>query len=459
MFDHNFLERLREIVGVRGLLSADDLAGRDSGIDATNLDAGVAVLPEKVSQVSAVLALCNARRVSVVSHGGLTGLAGAAASHPGQLIVSTSRLNQICDIDPMGGTALIDAGVTLEVLNNSAGAHGLCSGIDIGARGTATIGGMIATNAGGGEAFRYGVMRHRVLGLEAVCADGTVLSDLKRVTKSNEGLDVKQLFIGSEGTLGVVTKAVLKLEPVAGEMSTALVACDSAAQAVLLFHALRTSPHLDLTKAEIMWRDYAQVTAHDLDLSALLSFADRSVYLLLDGAMRDLERDAFADVLVAAMEDIGIDDAIIAQSERERANMWQIREDSWGVQRQYPNGLWFDVSVPQSLMDDYVAAVCARIDVVDQELRVFVMGHLGDGNLHFTITKGVPIAELYPSVSDAVYDGLREMGGSFSAEHGIGTEKKSALAALCDPGKLDLMKTIKRAFDPNGIMNPGKVLD
>ncbi|MGI9408407.1 MAG: FAD-binding oxidoreductase [Hyphomicrobiaceae bacterium] len=459
MANSRFISRLKRAVGAQGVQEASDLAGRDSGIDGANLDAGLAVAPKSTQEIAQVLALCHEHGVAAVPQGGLTGLAGAAATVPGQLIISTGRLNREIDIDPTGGTALVDAGVTLEALNDAARPFGLSAGIDIGSRGTATIGGMLATNAGGGEAFRNGVMRHRLLGLEAVTATGTVMSDLKRVAKANEGLDVKQLFVGSEGTLGIITRAVLKLEAFRADDATALVGCETAAQASAVLSALRASPSCELCRAEIMWHNFATVSAADLGLSSLLSFADCPVYVIFEVTLLPSANDDFAGILTDAMEEAGVEDAIIAQSERERADMWRIREDSWTIQRQHPHGFWFDVSVPQARIDDYLGEVNARMKQVDPALLVFVMGHLGDGNLHFTITKGVPLDADYPAVSDAVYDGLSEMGGSFSAEHGIGTEKKSALAARCDPGKMEMMAAIKHALDPKGIMNPGKVFD
>lgn len=459
MSDGQFISLLKQIVGPAGVQDASDLAGRDSGIDPANLDAGLAVAPKSTQEIAQVLALCHEHGVAVVPHGGLTGLAGAAATAPGQLIISTGRLNREIDIDSMGGTALVDAGMTLEAVNDAANPFGLSAGIDIGSRGTCTIGGMMATNAGGGEAFRNGVMRHRVLGLEAVTATGTVISDLKRVAKANEGLDVKQLFVGSEGTLGIITRAVLKLEASNSDFSTTLVGCQSAAQASAVLSALRTSPDCELCKAEIMWHNYATVSAADLGLSSVLSFTNCPVYVIFEVTLLPSADGDFAGVLTTAMNKAGVEDAIIAQSERERADMWRIREDSWTIQRQHPHGLWFDVSVPQARMDDYLTDVYARMKQVDPALLVFVMGHLGDGNLHFTITKGMPLDDAYPAISNAVYEGLSEMGGSFSAEHGIGTEKKSALATRCDAGKLQVMAAIKQALDPKGIMNPGKVFD
>ena len=404
MIDDVFLARLVDAVGASGVFGRESLLGRDPGIDLTNLDAGLQVTPQSLQQVSDVLALCNSSGVSVVPHGGLTGLAGAASSQAGQLIVSTSRLNACCDIDPFGRTATVSAGTTLQRLSDAAQSHGLCTGIDIGSRGSTTIGGMIATNAGGGEAFRYGIMRHRVLGLEAVTATGLIMSDLKCVSKANEGLDVKQLFVGSEGTLGLITRAVLKLEPISGECLTAVVACDSAKEALALFHTLHSSADCELERAEIMWRAYAQVTARDLGLTSLLSFSDRAVYVIFEASFAEAPEDGFETVLARAMEHVGLSDAIVAQSERERTDIWRIREDSWGVQRQHPDGLWFDVSVPLARIDDYLKTVQSRTAAVDSDLLVFVMGHLGDGNLHFTVTKGVPIDDKYSDISAAVYD-------------------------------------------------------
>jgi FAD/FMN-containing dehydrogenase len=397
----------------------------------------------------------------MVPQGGRTGLAGGAASRPGELIVATARLAAIGPVDGLESVVVAEAGATLQAVEERAAEADLTVGVDLAARGSATIGGMISTNAGGIEAFRNGMMRARVLGLEAVAADGTLLSDLSRVTKVNEGLDVKQLFIGAEGTLGIVTRATLRLSPRLGERATGLAAVESATAAVRLFDRLRRrSGAARLAAAEIMFADYAKTAAFDLKLQPLVAFREAPVYVLVETAGPDAETAAAAleEGLAAAMEADGeVLDALIARSEAERADFWRLREDTWAVERQKPSGLWFDVSVPLSRIDEYMARLRSRLDAVDPALGLYVMGHLGDGNLHVTVATGEPLAHLKGEVSRAVEEGLKAWGGAISAEHGIGLDKRESLAREADPGKLALMRAIKRALDPLNLMNPGKI--
>lgn len=459
MIDDACRRALAEIVGERGVRDGTRLAALAPGFHADNLKAGLAVAPATTREVAAILALCHERRIPVVPQAGRTGLAGAAASAPGDLIVQLDRMASILDIDPLAGIAVLEAGVTLQALQEAAAEHGLAPGIDLAARGSATIGGMISTNAGGNEAFRSGVMRQRVLGLEAVLAGGAVMSDLKRVAKANEGYDLKQLFIGAEGTLGIVTRAVLRLEPAAARRETALVSFGDAARAVALFASLRRSAAVRLRAAEIMWRDYALAAAADLRLDALARFvADAAVCAIFEVDGEEGACDAFASALADAARDGLVADALLAASGRERADIWKLREDSWTIERVMPHGLWYDVSVPLGTLDAYVGRLRAGVESLGADLRVYAFGHLGDGNLHLTISNGTDIATLYGQVGEIVYAGLAEAGGSFSAEHGIGLEKRAALARNASPERLDLMRRIKTAFDPHGIMNPGKVL-
>ncbi len=456
-----FISDLKAAVGSGNVLQKDRLQLLDPGFHMKNLAAMTAVLPGSAKEVAAVLEVCAREQVSVVPQGGRTGLAGGAASSPGQILIFADRLNEIHSIDPQGQVADVGAGVRLETLQAAARDHGLSPGIDLAARGSATIGGMIATNAGGNEAFRHGVMRHRVLGLEVVLPTCEILSDLKRVTKVNEGYDLKHLFIGSEGTLGVVTRATVKLEVLDANRATALAACADAEHAVALLSRFQHSHTTALRAAEIMWRNFARTSASALNVSALSAFldTDAQVFVIIDVVDGGTEgREAFQEELGAAAEAGELQDAIVAGSERERGEIWQVREDSWSIDRAFPHGLWYDVSVPLGALDGYIGQLTARIRQINHELSVFAMGHLGDGNLHLTITAGRPIGELYDAVSHAVYDGLAGIGGSISAEHGVGTEKLSALSAHVAPEKLQLMRTIKRAIDPLNIMNPGKVL-
>lgn len=446
--------------GLRALgltvLTADDLSGRDPGEDPGNLGAGIAVRARSLDDVVACVLWCGENRVSIVPHGGRTGLAGAARSSPGQIVLMLDAMNTIEEIDADARLAVVQAGVTLEALGTAASQHGLGSGIDLGARGSCTIGGMIATNAGGIEAFQNGVMRHQVLGLETVLADGSVMSDLKRVIKANEGYDIKQLFIGAEGTIGVVTRAVVRLEPMKAAGATAVLALESAADAVAVFRAVHARVGLRLRAAEIMWRDYVAAAVAELKLETLAGLADHGVALLLE--IEGADDDELADILSEPFESGWVTDALLAKNAVERDAMWLLREDSLAPDRAYPHGLWFDVSVPLGAIDAYMTQATDRIKAIDPAFHIFAIGHLGDGNLHLSVTRGTPAEDLYGAVCEALYDGLTEAGGSFSAEHGIGIEKRAALGRFGDPAKVAMMRVVKKAFDPLGIMNPGKVL-
>ena len=450
------------IVGENGIRSAAELAGLDPGFHQHNFGAGLAVLPRSTSEVSAVIALCQHHRIPVVAQGGRTGLSGGAVSTKGEIILMSDRLDRIVEIDPQAMLAVVEAGVTLQALDEAAAGHGLSAGINHAARGTATIGGMISTNAGGMEAFRNGTMRNRLLGLEVVLPDGAILDDMTRVTKCNEGYDVKQLFCGSEGTLGIITRAVLRLTPADGAATTVLAACASAAAALDVFRQLQRCPGIDLLHGEIMWRAYASRVAGAIGLSRVLAFAEAPLYAIFEVVSRAPDADItdiLLELLAGPMEAGGIIDAVVAGSLREHSEIWRIREDSFVIDATLPNALWYDVSVPLAGLDGYAAEVTARLAAIDPSLEFYLFGHLGDGNLHATIGNGTLLpAHTAHAVSEAVYDGLKQSGGSFSAEHGIGTEKRTALQGHVSPEKQRVMAAIKHALDPQGLMNPGKVL-
>lgn len=451
-----FLAALETICSVR---QADAVAALDAGFYPENLGAGIMALPGSTSEVRAIVDLCRAHKVTMVPHGGRTGLAGAGASVPGQLIVDVRQMNKIEDLDPGTATISVQAGVTLQEVQEACAVHGLTPGIDIAARGSATIGGMISTNAGGMEAFRCGVMRHRVLGLEAVLPGGDVLSDMTRVSKVNEGLDIKHMLIGAEGRLGIVTRAVLKLDALPRAMSTALVSFESAAAAVDAFHRLKAGG--GLLRAEIMWRTYAETVAQDVGLEDLIaSFAGRLLVLFEHGAATQQDaRTAQQDGLLALMESGAAVHAIVAQNDRQAADFWRIREESWAVERRWPGGYWYDVSVPLNALDQYVAELQGCLQRLAADVNFSCMGHLGDGNLHITVSAPNGNQPDKAPVDAAICSQLKSMGGSFSAEHGVGLEKMKALSAYGDPAKLAMARLIKQAIDPDNLMNPGKVLE
>ena len=458
MIDEHILDRLRAIVGDRNLKTGDAIGLLDSGADPRNLDAAVLVSPATVDQVSQIAALCNESAIAIVPHGGRTGLVGGGVSRPGQIILSLSLLAQIEEISVEAGIAVVQAGVTLQALQDAAAQHGLSPGIDLASRGSATIGGMIATNAGGMDAFRHGTMRQRILGLEAVLADGRVMRDMAKVTKSNEGYDLKQLFIGSEGTLGMVTRAVIKLVPRERHTATALVACSSVTAAVGLFHELNANRELGLLRCEFMAEDYFGLAAQTLGPPSLAQFAPAPAYLIVENDANDASRaqEQLEAALTAPLENAAVIDALIARNGKERSEIWNIREDSNVVNRIHPTSLWFDVSVPLNALDAWLDGFYQRLARIG--LSGFVFGHLGDGNLHVGIA-GVSSPADKDAAKAALYGELRAVGGSFSAEHGIGSEKKTELAAYADPVKFSLMRSVKTLLDPRGIMNPGKIFD
>jgi FAD/FMN-containing dehydrogenase len=305
-------------------------------------------------------------------------------------------------------------------------------------------------------------MRHRVLGLEAVTADGTVMSDLTGVMKVSAGLDAKQLFVGSEGILGVVTRAVIRLEPLAPARATALLGLKTLAAGVALVEALdRPGEAHALMAAELMTAGYAEgsAKAHGLDPRRLGLSAPVSLIVELGAASEDAARSALEDRLAEAMEQGLVETAVIAQTWAQRDAIWLIREASDAMGRGYGLELWYDVSVPLASLDSYLAALGPRLAAVDPAFECHAIGHLADGNLHVMVAaKERPEAVPHEAIEAALYDGLAARGGSFSAEHGVGLDKRTALARFGDPGKLAMMRRLKQALDPNGIMNPGKVL-
>lgn len=456
MLDHeqDVIEALGEAIGADAILRSNQVATLDPGVEPLNTGASLAIRPTSVAAVSRALSVCNAYKVPVVTHGGRTGLSGAAMTAPGQVILLTDRLEGGIEIDPIDRVAVVSAAVTQQALQEAAAEHGLTIGIDTASRGSATIGGMIATNAGGMEAFRYGMMRQRVLGLQAVLADGTIVDDLTRVPKANEAYDLKQIFIGSEGTLGVVTKAVIRLEEAMPEGNTTLLAVQGASEALRVMRGVQATGGLMMS--ELMWEHYANLVAEQTGLTHVLSFCEAPAYLIIQSL---LDEDTLLETLAPFFESGDIIDAVLAKSNREAGEIWRIREDSQAALRVMPNVLLYDISMPLSQLDSYVKDLRQRITTLDETMIFQALCHLGDGNLHVNIARSTPFTlEDKDAVSKAIEFGIKDAGGAVSAEHGIGTAKMRTLARNIPVGNLSAMHALKAAFDPNGILNPGKVL-
>ena len=455
------LRAVADVVGEGGLLTGADVSARKSGIWRKDAIAAQAIArPRTTGEVSRILALCNAAGQAVVPHGGLTGLAENAIAAPGDLALSLERMDAILEVNAVERTLTAEAGAVLEAVQSAADAAELMFPLDIGARGTCTVGGNIATNAGGNRVIRYGMTRDMVLGLEAVLADGTVVSSMNRMIKNNAGYDVKQLFIGSEGGLGVVTRAVLRLREKPRSQQTLLVAVPDFAKVAALLKMMDTGLGGTLAAFEVLWNNfYRLVTTPPAQQTPPLP-QNHPYYVLIEALGGDAESDqARVEAVFAQAHDAGlVADAVLATSEAQRRGIWAIRDDVAQMSEQHDPLFIFDVSVRLSDMEAYVAEVNQRLGVAFGDYVNYTFGHIGDGNIHFGTSAGGG-ADAYEGVKRAVYEPLAAIGGSISAEHGIGLDKKRYLHLSRNAEEIALMRTLKRALDPNGILNPGKIFD
>ncbi len=456
------LERIAAIVGPQGLLTGEDVSGRAADfMGLSRVQAQAIVRPASTAELSAVMKLCHGAGQVVVPAGGYTGLVHGADCQPGDIQISLERMRGVDAIDPVGRTMTVGAGCPVQAAQEAAAEHGLKFAVDWGARGSATIGGGISTNAGGNSVVRYGMMRDNVLGLEAVLADGTVISSLNVLLKNNAAYDLKQLFIGSEGTLGVVTRAVLKLQPAPLSTNTALLALESFDAVQRLFVHAGQRLGAMLTSFEVMWASYYEPIAvasgrHNPPLPA-----GHACYVIVEASGTDPERDAdlFQTVLGETLEQEIALDAVIAASQTQAQQIWAIRDDIEALFHYAMPAVTFDVSLPIVAMDGYVRALEDKArEVFGDAAKLIVFGHIGDGNLHILLGTQPFEADTRHRIEDMVYSALVPHGGSVSAEHGIGLEKRGWLHITRSAEEIALMKTIKAALDPKGILNPGKVL-
>jgi len=415
------------------------------------------LLPSTTEQVAKVLGRCDETRQSVITHGGLTNCVTAVEPNLDDLVLSTEKMTGIVEIDRIGGTAVVEAGAVLQNVQEAVATEGMYFPLDLGARGSCTIGGNIATNAGGINVLRYGMMRNLVLGLEAVMADGTVMSSMNRMLKNNAGYDMKQLFIGSEGTLGVVTKAVLRLYPQPASRQDALVAMTSVDNVIRFLGKLQREMAGNLSAFEIMWGAYYRAVTGENGHRPPLA-RDYPFYVVFQAEGSDPEVDAarFERVLEQAFEEELIADAVIPKSAAETRAIWEIRENFEPALVRPPFYL-YDVSLPIRDMAAYVEAVEANVERRWSGGMCITLGHMADGNLHFFVAPGED-GDFHEESDCCVYDPLQQYGGSVSAEHGIGIEKLRWLPHSKSSAEIELMRSLKRTLDPNNILNPGRVV-
>ena len=419
------------------------------------------VKPQSTGEVAETLRLANAAGVPVTVVGGQTGTVGGAVPADGGIALSLERMNQIAEIDIVSMTMTVDAGCILQTAQEAAEAQSALLPLDLGARGSATIGGVIGSNAGGNRVLRWGMMRDMVIGLEAVLADGTVVSSLTKMLKDNAGYNWKHLLIGSEGTLGIVTRAVLRLRPLPTSRQTALIATDTFEDAIGVLRRLEVGLSGRLSSFELMWEFfYAAMSEALLSQRARPMPLGRSFYVLVEAMGGDEETDAaqFERVLGALIEDGVVKEAIVARSERERDAIWSVREDMTpGLAPLRPFAV-YDVSMGVGDMPAFVTEARANLARDFPDAAVLFYGHAGDGNLHAIVSIGRMDAAIQLAFNSAIYGAVRTVHGSIAAEHGIGVSRAAFLSWTRSESELDLMRTLKRALDPQNILNPGKIL-
>jgi FAD/FMN-containing dehydrogenase len=463
------LDELHAILGDRGLLR-DPADTAPYCEDWRRLFRGrtQAVLrPAGTAELAAAVRACAARGVAMVPQGGNTSMVGGAtpAEDGSQVVISLSRMRAVRAIDPVDMTMTIEAGVTLKAAQDAAAAAGCLLPLSISSEGTAQIGGILATNAGGNNTVRYGNARDLVLGLEVVLPDGQTWSGLRRLRKDNTGYCLRQLFVGSEGTLGIITAAVLKLAPRPREVAAALCALPSAEAALSLFSRFQQQDPAAIQAFEYMGAPGMELVVRHIP-NAALPIAPAAHYALVElatpragGGLRAL----LEEVLAGAMQDDLVSDAAIAESEAQRLALWKLREEHAEAQKREGASVKNDVSVPVSRVPELLRRAEAACGALMPGIRMVAFGHMGDGNIHLNFEQpaGMDAAAFLAqdhAVMDAVGEIVRDLDGSFSAEHGVGRLKPYMMEGWRGGAELDAMRRIKRALDPAGLMNPGKVL-
>lgn len=461
------LERLKSAVGKKGF-------SEDPRVIAPHLEewrskykgtSPLLLRPENVQQVSAILAICYDTATPMVPQGGNTGLVGGQIPFNGEVLLSLERLNRVKSIDVENKSMAVEAGVVLATAKAAAREHRLLFPLSLAAEGSATIGGNLSTNAGGVNVLRYGMMRDLVLGLEVVLADGRTLDLMTGLRKNNAGYDLKQLFIGAEGTLGIITAAVLKLFPEPAVWCTIFIAVPSPAAGVLLLAEMQAATGGLVSAFELIPRIGIELVMQHINGARdplptpspwyILAEATSAAHLGLNVAIENALASATDKGLVL--------DAIVASSEAQRSALWALRENMSEAQKREGASIKHDISVPVSAIPAFLERATAAVLLAVPGARAVSFGHIGDGNIHFNFSvpkdgDGEAFLAQWDKVQNVVHESVREFGGSISAEHGIGIQKRDQLLHHKSAIELDLMRTLKRTLDPKNILNPGKVV-
>jgi FAD/FMN-containing dehydrogenase len=417
----------------------------------------VVLRPGSTADVSRMLQLCHAAGQPLVTQGGMTGLSGGATPQTGEWALSLERMHGIVELDPDAMTITVEAGTPLEKIQQAAAEADLMLPLDLGARGSCSIGGNVSTNAGGNAVIQYGMARALVLGLEAVLADGTIIASQNKLLKNNAGFDLKQLFIGSEGVLGVVTEVVLRLFPRTSSKQSAMCALSRFEDVVAFFKSMKRQFGI-ITAFEVMWENYYRHAIEHVQHTRDVFDGSHQFYILLETEGNHPERDLehFQTILNDEMEQGRVQDIVMAKTLEERNAFWGIRDavgDFMGSLAHITN---FDIGIPLGVMEACLGEVTASLEERFENLQYVTFGHLGDGNVHFIATTGK--YEDKHAIYDMVYEIISKYNGTITAEHGVGVLKKEWLHLSRTPEEIALMKTLKAAMDPKYILNPGRVI-
>jgi len=462
------IKQFSEIIGAARVLTApDDTAPYYQDWRGRVTGHGLAVLrPNSTQQVAAIVHICRQNGLAIVPQGGNTGLVGGSipyADHPA-IVLSLGRMNRLRDLDIIAGTMVVEAGCILANAQQSALEAGWELPIAMGSQGSSQIGGVLSTNAGGVLTIGYGNAREQVLGLEIVLADGQILSGLNTLRKNNTGYDLKNLFIGAEGTLGILTAASLTLSPAPAGFATALVTVDSLLDCLALLLQLQRMPIGVLRAVELMSARSLDFAVRHIPAVTMPISTTAPWFVLIETAVFDpADRDALGQILMDRLASAPLCDAVLCQNESQRQNLWRLREAIVEAQKFEGGSIKHDISLPIAKIAEFVPLVEGLVEQKIPGARPVIFGHLGDGNLHVNITQPIgadskEYMKQWDKLTGIVHDLVVRMGGSFSAEHGIGRFKTTDMARFKDPASLSLMRQIKKTLDPDNMFNPGAVL-
>ena len=454
--------KLRDVLDIDSIISGSKLQQRYHHIWKMDepLQAIALLLPKNTKEVSRIMNLCYENNQEVIIHGGLTNLVGGTETKKNQLVISLEKMNTIEEIDEKSRTITSQSGAIIENLINSVAEKNLLLPLNFGAKGSAQIGGAISTNAGGLRVFKYGMIRQMVLGLEVVLPDGTIISSLKKIIKDNSGYDLKQFFVGSEGTLGIVTKVILRLYEAPSSRSSAIVGINNYENVINLLKFLEKGLAGALSGFELMWKEtYITMTKKTSSLFPPIS-QDFKYYVFIEtlGSQKEEDYLRLERLIEESIENKIIMDASIAQSERELNNLWQIREDVSVLDFNANYSQHFDISLPIPKIGKLISEISNNLKKLSFVENIYIFGHVADGNIHFIIGKNNNKIKCVNQINEIVYAPLKENNGSLSAEHGIGLHKKKYLNTTRSESEIILMKKIKKLFDPKSILNPRRII-